>query len=73
MTSKSYCDAKFKVIDSQFEVVSVKFQKLDGYVADVRQEVQVIRCIFHFLFFIRDFSFLPRGSRSNASSIANEK
>ena len=33
---KELLDAKFKVIDSQFEVVNVKFQKLEGDVADVR-------------------------------------
>jgi hypothetical protein len=31
------------VIDSQFEVVNVKFQKLEGDVADVRVEVQDIK------------------------------
>ncbi len=40
-------DARFKVIDSQFDVVSVKMQKLEGDVSEVRLEVQdVKRVIF---------------------------
>ena len=40
---KELLDAKFKVIDSHFEVVNIRFQKLEGDVADVRQEVQEIK------------------------------
>jgi len=36
-------DSKSKVNDAQFEVVSVRFQKLEGNVAEIRQEVQVIK------------------------------
>ncbi len=36
-------DNKFKVTDAQFEVVGVRFQKLEEDVAEVRQEVQDIK------------------------------
>ncbi len=36
-------DNKSKVTDAQFEVVSVRFQKLEEDVAEVRQEVQDIK------------------------------
>ena len=36
-------DARFKVVDSQFEVVGVRVQKLDGEVTEVRQELQDIK------------------------------
>jgi phage-related protein len=40
---KELLEAKFKVIDSQFEVVNIRGQKLDNEVAEVRQEVKDIR------------------------------
>ena len=36
-------DSKSKITDAQFEVVSVRFRKLDEDVAEVRQEVQDIK------------------------------
>jgi len=36
-------DSKSKVNDAQFEVVAVRFQKLEVDVAEIRQEVQVIK------------------------------
>jgi DNA anti-recombination protein RmuC len=36
-------DSQFKVVDSQFEVAGVRFQKLEGEVAEVRQGVQDIK------------------------------
>ncbi|MGH9845765.1 MAG: hypothetical protein ACREEM_44230 [Blastocatellia bacterium] len=36
-------DSKSKVNDAQFEVVGVRFQKLEGDVTEIRQEVQVIK------------------------------
>ena len=40
---KELLNARFKVIDSHFEVVNIWFQKLEGNVADIRQEVQEIK------------------------------
>ena len=40
---KELLAANFKVVDSQFEVVNVRVQKLDGEVGEVRQQVQDIR------------------------------
>jgi len=36
-------DSQFKIVDSQFEVAGVRFQKLEGEVAEVRQGVQDIK------------------------------
>jgi hypothetical protein len=36
-------DSKSKITDAQFEVVGVRFRKLDEDVAEVRQEVQDIK------------------------------
>lgn len=44
---KELLEAKFKVIDSLFEVVNVRVQKLDNEVADVRLEVQDVKRIIY--------------------------
>lgn len=37
---KGLLDARFKVVDSHFEVVNVRFQKLEEDLSDLRQEVR---------------------------------
>ncbi len=44
---KELLELKFKVIDSQFEVVNVRVQKLDSEVTETRQEMQDIKRIIY--------------------------